>query len=127
EGCMKIHYIGCLFPQQQLTRTELRTNKRRTMRKLQIVLMAGLWLAVPALSQEQQAQSTARSFWDYGVPNGRTFFPHDWVRGFTQFEGAPPHNEPDLGRCGATNPPQGARSPCTAFARYMISGYMEVQ
>ncbi len=61
-----------------------------------------------------QAQKSAPS----GTP---WFFPKDWVRGYLDFAVAPPHNEPDLGRCNSQGPP------CTAFARYVLSGYIEVQ
>lgn len=59
----------------------------------------------------------------------RTFFPHHWIRGYTDFAVAPPHNEPDLGRCMFPQPPSagGAASACTAYARYMFSGYVEIQ
>jgi hypothetical protein len=67
----------------------------------------------------------------WGVPEGRTFFPHDWVRGYTGFDVAPPHNEPDLGRCNPTSTvivaAGGANSTCNAYARYLLSGYLEVQ
>lgn len=64
----------------------------------------------------------------WGVPEGRTFFPHNWLRGYVDFSVAPSHNEPDLGRCaqGAANF-GGANSTCNAFARYLWSGYLEVQ
>jgi hypothetical protein len=48
------------------------------------------------------------------------FFPKDFIRGYMDFAVAPPHNEPDLGRCTSVNP-------CTAFARYVLSGYLELQ
>ena len=54
----------------------------------------------------------------------RTFFPQDSFRGYLNFEFAPPHNEPDLGYC-STPAASGAR--CAAFARYVWSGYLEVQ
>jgi hypothetical protein len=54
----------------------------------------------------------------------RTFFPQDSVRGYLNFEVAPPHNEPDLGFCNAAAPP-GSR--CGAFARYVWGGYVELQ
>ena len=64
----------------------------------------------------------------WGVPQGRTFFPHDWLRGYVDFSFAPSHNEPDLGRCQmpASNF-GGANSTCNAYARYLWSGYLEVQ
>jgi hypothetical protein len=67
----------------------------------------------------------------WGVPEGKTFFPHNWVRGYVDFDVAPAHNEPDLGRC---SPMQsvivaagGANSNCNAYARYLLGGYLEVQ
>jgi hypothetical protein len=69
--------------------------------------------------------SPAPSSW--GVPEDKTFFPHDWVRGYTDFSFAPPHNEPDLGRCGPVSAAVGASSTCNAYARYLWSGYLEVQ
>ena len=57
------------------------------------------------------------------------FFPHNWVRGYTDFAVAPPHNEPDLGRCMFPQPASagGTASQCTAYARYILSGYLEIQ
>lgn len=67
----------------------------------------------------------------WGVPTGRTLFPHDWLRGYVDFALAPPHNEPDLGRCSQSQTlivaAGGANSPCTAYARYVLSGYLEIQ
>ncbi len=63
------------------------------------------------------------------APSQRTFFPHNWVRGYTDFEIAPSHNEPDLGRCTFPQPASagGTASTCTAYARYLYSGYIEFQ
>jgi len=57
------------------------------------------------------------------------FFPHNWIRGYTDFAVAPPHNEPDLGRCMFPQPASagGTASQCTAYARYIFSGYIEIQ
>jgi hypothetical protein len=52
---------------------------------------------------------------------GPLLFGKDFIRGFTDFEIAPPHNEPDLGRCNQPQPT------CSAFARYIIGGYVEFQ
>jgi hypothetical protein len=58
----------------------------------------------------------------------RSFFPQNSVRGYVDFQIAPPHNEVDLGLCTlATNNPYRQHSTCTAYARYVWSGYMEVQ
>jgi hypothetical protein len=67
----------------------------------------------------------------WGVPEGRMFFPRNWVRGYVDFEVAPPHNEPDLGRCTQSQTiiiaAGGVNSPCNAYARYLLGGYLEVQ
>src|SRR6266852_60139 len=65
-----------------------------------------------------------------GVAGG-LLFPHDWLRGYVDFSVAPPHNEPDLGRCSQSRAAivaaGGANSPCNAYARYMLGGYVEIQ
>ena len=59
---------------------------------------------------------------------GRKFFPKDWVSGFVDFAVAPPHNEPDVNRCASSaGADGGAQAPCSAFARYMGSGYVELR
>jgi hypothetical protein len=116
-------------------------TKRRTALKIQIreiVWMLAALLAIagsPALAQDavgtvstpaaSASPSPAPPSW--GVPEDKTFFPHDWVRGYTDFSFAPPHNEPDLGRCGPVSAAVGANSTCNAYARYLWSGYLEVQ
>jgi hypothetical protein len=52
----------------------------------------------------------------------------NWIRGYAQFDVAPPHNEIDPGIC--MGPPQSkmpANSGCSAFARYMLGGHVEVR
>jgi hypothetical protein len=61
------------------------------------------------------------------VPGDRTLFPSHWIRGYLDFDLAPPTNEPDLGRCSAsTGQFGGANAPCAAFARYLFGGYVEL-
>jgi hypothetical protein len=61
-----------------------------------------------------------------GMATGRKFFPKDWVSGFVDFAVAPPHNEPDLNRCASwAGADGGVQAPCSAFARYVGSGYVE--
>jgi hypothetical protein len=55
------------------------------------------------------------------TPERRWLFPKDALRGYIDFAIAPPHNEPDLGRC------EPFIDPCRAFARYVLSGYVEFQ
>jgi hypothetical protein len=60
----------------------------------------------------------------------RLFFPKDWYWGWAQFDIAPPHNEIDPNLCAANaGAPQygGKDAPCSAFARYQISGDVEIR
>ncbi len=60
--------------------------------------------------------------------NERFFLPSDTLWGYAQFDIAPPHNEIDPNIC-ASNAGDfgGVNAPCTAFARYMLSGLVEVR
>jgi hypothetical protein len=64
-----------------------------------------------------------------GAESGRKFLPRDWIRGYVDVALAPPHNEPDLNRCAAwAGTHTGvAGLPCSAFARYVASGYLELR
>ncbi len=91
-------------------------------------------MVIPGFAQQQApaapvAVSTKPSASAFGTPEGRILFPHGWVRGHTDLEGAPSHNEPDLGRCSQLPAAQfgGASSQCTAYARWIVSGYIEMQ
>jgi hypothetical protein len=82
--------------------------------------------AIAARAQTTAADSDRASH--FASPS-RTFLPHNWIRGYTDFSVAPSHNEPDLGRCMFPQPASagGAASTCTAYARYLYSGYIEFQ
>ena len=59
---------------------------------------------------------------------GRLFLPSDTFWGYAQFDIAPPHNEIDPNLCAANAGTYGGTSaPCNAFARYMLSGILEVR
>ena len=97
------------------------------MMRIAIVLTA--FLTVSDLAAHAQSTAAASGRESYFVSPSRTFFPHNWVRGYTDFSVAPSHNEPDLGRCMFPQPAGagGAASTCTAYARYLFSGYIEFQ
>src|SRR5256885_1195469 len=96
------------------------------MMRIVIVLTACLTVSVLAAHGQTAAESSRVSQF---APQSRTFFPHDWVRGYTDFSVAPSHNEPDLGRCMFPQPASagGTASTCTAYARYLFGGYIEFQ
>jgi len=58
----------------------------------------------------------------------RMFFPRDMLWGYAQLDLAPPHNEIDPNLCAANAGSYGgANAPCSMFARYMLSGLLEVR
>lgn len=62
------------------------------------------------------------------APQERMFFPKDWYWGWAQFDLAPPHNEVDPNLCAANAGQYGGKNAqCSAFARYMISGTVELR
>src|SRR5260370_38458259 len=59
----------------------------------------------------------------------RTFFPRNWIRGYSDFEVAPSHNEPDLGRCMFPPPTRAgvASSQVQPNARNRFTGSIKFQ
>jgi len=58
----------------------------------------------------------------------RFFLPRDTFWGYAQFDLAPPHNEIDPNLCAANAGSYGGvNAPCSEFARYMLSGQLEVR
>ena len=75
----------------------------------------------PARAQELTSQSSPQISSSKDYNQGRLLFGKNFLRGYGDFEIAPPHNEPDLGRCNQPQPT------CSAFARYIMGGYIEFQ
>jgi hypothetical protein len=94
-----------------------------------IVLLLSALLTLSALTAHSQTKPMESGHSSTAAPESRTFFPKNWIRGYTDFAVAPSHNEPDLGRCMFPQPASagGTASTCTAYARYMLSGYLELQ
>ena len=58
----------------------------------------------------------------------RFFLPRDTFWGYAQFEIAPSHNEIDPNLCAANAGTYGGtNAPCSMFARYMLSGLLELR
>jgi hypothetical protein len=123
---------------------EKKENRVRNRIRVFMLLSAIFAFAgLPALAQDatgslSSAGSAANAEADpapkpapWGASQGRMFFPHNFIRGYADFQVAPSHNEPDLGRCTQSGAviaaAGGANSPCTAYARYLIGGYLEIQ
>lgn len=94
------------------------------------IVLLGALLTFSALTAHSQTNAAVVSNnVAPGASESRTFFPPNWIRGYTDFAVAPSHNEPDLGRCMFPQPASagGLASMCTAYARYLFSGYLELQ
>src|SRR5258708_34847723 len=101
---------------------------RGTPLKKLISLLSAL-VTVFAVASRSQTATVAPGHAEKPPAQARTFFPHNWLRGYTDFSVAPSHNEPDLGRCTFPQPASagGTASLCTAYGRYLWSGYVEFQ
>jgi hypothetical protein len=90
---------------------------------------------IPVLAKAQESASLsapqpAQGTWHEAEPGQRMFFPRDMLWGWAQLDLAPPHNEVDPNLCtGNAGAPQfgGPNAPCSMFARYMLSGILEVR
>ncbi len=78
------------------------------MKRICIFLIA--FLTVPILVAHAQTTTAESGRVSHLASQARTFFPHNWVRGYTDFSVAPSHNEPDLGRCMFPQPASGRDS-----------------
>jgi len=100
-------------------------------RLLQFLVL--LLFACTAWSQSSNSTATASvsNSGESSPPSQeRMFFPKDWYWGWAEFDIAPPHNEIDPNLCAANaGAPQygGRNAPCSAFARYQISGSLELR
>ena len=100
------------------------------MKKITLTLFAfSVAVAPSARSQTTTNDAPTSSSHSVQASPSSYFFPRNWIRGYTDFAVAPSHNEPDLGRCMFPQPASagGTASQCTAYARYLFSGYLEVQ
>jgi hypothetical protein len=85
-----------------------------------LLLWTVLCLLLPGVLQAQSDPITGTT--------DRTFFPHDTLWGYGQFDLAPPHNEIDPNMCAGNAKDYGGKNaPCNLFARYMLSGYVEAR
>jgi hypothetical protein len=107
---------------------------------LVLVSLAGAQIASSPVSERVSAEvagdaspsqiiaDSASGTWHEAGPDDRMFFPHDMFWGWAQFDLAPPHNEIDPNLCaGNAGQYGGVNAPCSLFARYMLSGVLEVR
>ena len=78
--------------------------------------------------QDDNSSNSSQGSWREAGPEDRMFFPKDMLWGWAQFDLAPPHNEIDPNICaGNSYVDGGVHAPCNMFARYMLSGILEVR
>jgi hypothetical protein len=79
-------------------------------------------------SSSLSVDTSSQGSWHDASPTDRMFFPRDMFWGWAQLDLAPPHNEIDPNLCaGNAGQYGGANAPCSMFARYMLSGILEVR
>jgi hypothetical protein len=86
-----------------------------------------LALLLCSMCAAQTGENTSASANAAGAEN-RLLLPHNFVRGYVDFEVAPMHNEMDLGLCAPhVGPLVPGVQTCADYARYVWSGYVEFQ
>src|SRR5580693_1641081 len=91
-----------------------------------LVWILAFLLSSAALGRAQSAAPASNT--QDAASQPRMFFPKDMFWGWAQFDLAPPHNEIDPNLCaGNAGQYGGANAPCSMFARYMLSGMLEVR
>jgi hypothetical protein len=93
-----------------------------------LISMASAQTTSSASVQQDSSTSSSQGSWHEAAPQDRMFFPRDMLWGWAQVDLAPPHNEIDPNLCaGNSYIYGGANAPCSMFARYMLSGILEVR
>lgn len=89
---------------------------------------AGAQVSESLSAQGSGSTNSSQGTWHEPDPSERMFFPRDMLWGWAQFDLAPPHNEIDPNLCNAiAGQYGGVNAPCSMFARYMLSGILEVR
>jgi len=98
------------------------------MKKVPWILAFLLLLSVLGRAQNEPSEPAAPDSQHHIEAQHRVFFPSDTFWGWAQFDLAPPHNEIDPNLCaGNAGQYGGVNAPCSLFARYMLSGMLEVR
>jgi hypothetical protein len=94
-----------------------------------ISMFAAAQTSASLSTQQNGAQeSSSQGSWHDAGSGDRMFFPHDMFWGWAQVDLAPPHNEIDPNLCsGNVAQNGGINDPCSMFARYMLSGILEIR
>jgi hypothetical protein len=99
------------------------------MKRLLLCLIMGLAFAGTLCAQDKDKDENQEHAQDPVLKDSDKFFlPKDTFWGYAQFDLAPPHNEIDPNLCASNAGSYGGvNAPCSLFARYMLSGLLEVR
>src|SRR5271154_1500521 len=99
------------------------------MKRLLLCLIVGLAFAGTLRAQDNNKDQDLERAQDPVMKDSDKFFlPKDTLWGYAQFDLAPPHNEIDPNLCASNAGTYGGvNAPCSMFARYMISGLLEIR
>ncbi len=94
-----------------------------------LVSFASAQVSTSLNAQDDPAHpSSSQGSWHEAGTDDRMFFPRDMFWGWAQLDLAPPHNEVDPNQCaGNAGQYGGVNAPCSLFARYILSGTLEVR
>jgi hypothetical protein len=117
--------FGCGEALQALSSTNFLGGGMKT---LSWILAFVVLISVSGRAQTTPPPNTSKDTSKDTEAGDRMFFPRDMFWGWAQLDLAPPHNEIDPNLCaGNARQYGGANAPCSMFARYMLSGMLEVR
>src|SRR5580700_7876414 len=104
-------------------------NTGGKMKRLLLCLIVSLAFAGTLCAQDKDKEKDQDQAQDPVMQDSDRFFlPKDTLWGYAQLDLAPPHNEIDPNLCaGNAGAYGGVNAPCSEFARYMLSGLLEVR
>src|SRR5579863_2503603 len=95
---------------------------------LAVLGLASILAGAQTSASINSPDASSQGSWHDAGATGRMFFPRDMLWGWAQLDLAPPHNEIDPNLCsGNVAQNGGINDPCSLFARYMLSGILEVR
>jgi hypothetical protein len=93
-----------------------------------ISVLAAAQTSASLSAQQEGTQGSSQGSWHDAGSGDRMFFPRDMFWGWAQLDLAPPHNEIDPNLCsGDVANNGGINDQCSMFARYMLSGILEIR
>src|SRR5277367_1465096 len=128
--CLRVSVVKRFMGGTQVTMFRSDQAPGGSMKRRMCVLVIAVLFSMVAAAQNSTSltKQSAQGTWHSAGDGDRMFFPRDMFWGWAQLDLSPPHNEIDPNLC-AGNVAQngGINDPCSMFARYMLSGILEVR